>query len=146
MSATKQYLITNCNWNDETGKFVFKDGYGEKAPEHIIQQRLANAGLDKQQKKQFNYECSDIDRHKFYQTINNGKKVKIDSIWYNVYLDMEPYEYNCYIQWLEIDGKSTKVLIDFVVKIGSEMIAFWYDIDEQQFYCRRLINYRLSVQ
>lgn len=139
--------IATCYLDDNTGVYAFKDGYGAEAPDHIMQQRLANAGLlDKQQKQQFNYECSDINRHKFYQAINKGETVKIDSTWYNVYLDMQPYEYNCYIQWFENDGASTKILIDFVVKIGNEMIAFWYDINEQQFYCRKLINYILSVQ
>lgn len=148
MSATKRYIESNCFFNELTGQIQFKDGFAQSAPEYIMQQRLANAGLlDKhQQEKQFNYECSDINRHKFYQTINKGKKVKIDLTWYNVYLDMEPYEYNCHIQWLENDGTPTKVLIDFVVRIDNEMIAFWYDIDEKQFYCRKLINHTLSVQ
>lgn len=149
MSATKRYIESNCFYDDYTGTFQFKDGFNQSAaPDHIMQQRLANAGLlDKhQEKEQFNYECSDIDRHKFYQAINNGKKVKIDSTWYNVYLDMSPYEYNFYIQWLENDKTSTKLLIDFVVRIGNEMIAFWYDIDEKQFYCRKLMNYILSIQ
>ncbi|BDA76071.1 hypothetical protein CAL7716_102370 (plasmid) [Calothrix sp. PCC 7716] len=148
MSATKHFINTNCFIDETTGTYRFKDGFPQSAPEHIMQQRLANAGLiDKtQQQKQFNYECSDLDKHKFYQAINNGKKVKIDSTWYNVYLDMEPYEYNCNVQWFENNATFTKVLIDFIVKINNEMIAFWYDMDEKQFYCRKLINYKLSVQ
>lgn len=94
----------------------------------------------------FKYNCDDLKRHQFYQALYSGAIVKIDEEWYNTYLDMlVPSNWLCTVKWLEKDGSIGENQIDFIITIDSDKIAFWFDETFEQFYCRKLINYILSV-
>lgn len=134
MSATKSYVDANCFYNKATGKFDFTDNYSDSPPSHIMRQRLHNAGLLKDHL--FKYNCSDLERHKFYQKLHRGVTVRIDEQWYNTYLEMQqPSNWLCTVQCRE-NSKLVKRKVDFVTTINENNIAFWFDEESKQFYCR----------
>lgn len=142
MSATKHYIETNCYYDKNTDKFNFIDGYEESAPKHIMQQRLRNAGLDKNpsSNKVFRYDCSDLKRHEFYQKLHSEETVGIDEQWYNTYLEMiQPSNWLCVVKWSD-SGSIEEHLVDFVVIINKDKIAFWFDEYKKQYYCRQGIE------
>lgn len=146
MSATKHYIDTNCHYNETTGNFEFNDGFPKKAPDEIMRRRLHKAGLLKNESnKQFQYNSNDLSRHQFYQALYSGMTVHIDEQWYNTYLDMvTPSHWLCTVQWYERNGKSREHKIDFVTTIDDDRIAFWFDTNTNQYYCRKLINCKLT--
>lgn len=124
MSATKRYIENNCYYDKDTDKFKFIDGYEESAPNHIMQQRLINAGLAKKSSSNqvFKYDCSDLERHKFYQILHANETVKIDVQWYNKYLEMiQPSNWVCVVKWLD-NNNVVEHLVDFVVIINKDNI------------------------
>lgn len=138
MSATKQYIEANCYYNESTNKFDFKDSYSDNPPNHIMQQRLRNAGLKKDNSSLeiFRYSCNDLERHKFYQKLHRGVTVKIDEEWYNTYLEMQqPSNWLCTVQWFD-NGEQIERKVDFITTINENNIAFWFDEENKQFYCR----------
>lgn len=142
MSATKKFIETNCYYDEDTNKFEFIDGYEESAPKHIIQQRLRNAGLDKNlsSNQVFKYNCSDLNRHKFYQKLHSKETVAIDERWYNTYLEMiQSSNWLCVVKWSDNDSIKER-LVDFVLIINKDKIAFWFNEDEKQYYCRQGIE------
>ncbi|NJN07515.1 MAG: hypothetical protein HC815_05810 [Richelia sp. RM1_1_1] len=147
MSATKHYIDKNCYYDNVTGGIKFIDGYEEKAPTHIMQQRLKNAGLTEKspQNKVFKYDCSDLERHEFYQRLHNEETLSINTQWYNTYLEMvHPSNWVCVVEWSE-NGKMKELLVDFVVVINKDKFAFWFDEEYKQYYCRKGIEFVLPI-
>lgn len=142
MSATKHYIETNCYYDKDTDKFKFIDGYKESAPNHIMQQRLINAGLAKKSSSNqvFKYDCSDFERHQFYQKLHSEETVAIDEQWYNTYLEMiQPSNWICVVNWSDKDIIK-ELLVDFVVIVNKDKIAFWFDENKKQYFCRKGIE------
>lgn len=147
MSATKHYIETNCYYDKDTDKFKFIDGYKESAPNHIMQQRLINAGLAKKSSSNqvFKYDCSDLEQHVFYQKLHAKETVAIDEQWYNTYLEMiQPSNWICVAKWSDNDSIK-ELLVDFIVIINEEKIAFWFDENKKQFFCRKGIEFVPTV-
>lgn len=141
MSATKHYIEANCEYNPIADKFEFIDGYEESTPPRIMQRRLQNAGLDNLQNEVFKYNCSDFKRHEFYQKLHSEATVAIDHQWYNTYLEMiKPSNWICVVKWSE-NGSIKEQLADFVVIINKDIIAFWFDENAKQYYCRQGVEF-----
>lgn len=132
MSATKHYIDTNCYHDESTGTFKFNDGYPDIAPEHIMRQRLYNAGLLKHEPEikrnsdePFKYNCDDLTRHQFYQAINSNCTVQIDEEWYNTYLDMQqPSHWLCTVKWYEKGAVLPNIKLILSLPLGMKKSHF----------------------